>query len=214
MGELIKAINNLHHRDFWDFVVIFSSLLSTLFIFLTYFLAKKINNKIDKPIIEKQLSKVYELIEVLQKTSISIVKIEINGNLRAPLTEDSEIKFFDLVKKQSTESTKTALIIDRTYYEQLKFIKYSNDPFIPRKIAQMLEYFDFEFDTAFEEYNSEYYFIGNYKQFILQEIIAPEKVYFIPSHVKNYEEFISSIIKVNSEIIKWINKPQVDLNLK
>jgi len=214
MEELIKAINNLNHRDFWDFVVIFSSLMLTLFVFLTYFLARKINNKIDKPVIEKQLSKVYELIEVLQDTSISITKIKINGNVTTQLKEGLKIKFFDFVKNPITESTKTALIIEKTYYERFEFLKYSNDPFIPKKIAQLLEKFDFNFDTIFENNNEEYYLIGTYKTFVMNELNKSRDIYFIPSQINNYEDFVDYIKKINSEIINWIKNQQVDLNLK
>jgi hypothetical protein len=208
--ELIKAINNLSKKDFWDYIVIIGSLTSTVLLFLTYFLASNINRKIDKPIMEKQLAKVYELIEILQNTTICVSSIKIENNLTT-LGKDSKIKFFEFEKFHALDSAKKELLIQKSNYEKLEFLKYNNDPFVPKNIAQIIDKFEVKFNTKFEEKNKDFIIIGSSDMFVMKNITDTDC--FISSSF-TFEDFVYNIKEINREIINWIKSPKVELNLR
>ena len=72
----IIIYNFIHNKDCWDYTSIIGtlicSLLSACFLILTYLLARKINERLDKHILEKQFNTVYKLNEELQNTDIRV----------------------------------------------------------------------------------------------------------------------------------------------
>lgn len=142
MEDIVKSINELNRKDIWDFLSIVSLFISALFLILTYFLARRINKKIDKPIREKQLNTVYELIEVLQTTIFKFSIIGINCVIKG---NPIEIKFFKIKTTKFGKSLlNNEIVINKDDYTKLKFIKYKDNPFLPPKIANLLGKIDFD----------------------------------------------------------------------
>ncbi len=154
---------------------------------------------------------VYELIEVLQITSIEFFRIRIDGNLKTP--EPFEIKFFKGEdKKLGSSDLANNLIIQKSYYDKLKFIKYKDDPFVPEKIAKLLGYFEVTFKNKFQNNMTDYYVIGSWSEHLV--LAEQDDYYQVSGSLQSCQDYLDKILETKKEIKKWLNKPRPNLNLK
>jgi hypothetical protein len=209
MDEIIKVIYALDQRDFWDYVPIIFGVLSSIAMMATFWLANRIYRRIDKPIIEKQLGKVYELIEVLQNTSIEFSLIQLNKTIKS-----FEVKFFNGEKKKvEISDVANNLIIQKSYYDKLEFIKYKDDPFVPEKIAKLLGYFEVTFKNKFQYNMTDYYVIGgSWGEHLVQA--EQDDYYQVSGSLQSCQDYLDKILETKKEIQKWLNKPRPNLNLE
>ena len=210
MEDIVKSINELNRKDIWDSLSIVSLFISALFLILTYFLASRINKKIDKPIREKQLKTVYELIEVLQTT---IFKFSIIKPVKA---YPEEIKFFKIKTNKFDKSLlNNEIVINKDDYTKLKFIKYKDNPFLPPKIANLLDKIDFDLidNKDLRKDDKSYTLIGGSVEICIEHQLG-ENILYKTNGIKTFNEFKNNLISIHDEIAKWIRNPKVKLNLK
>jgi len=216
MKELVQAIQSFHNHDLYDYLLILSSIISVGILFFTYRLALSINKKIDKPIVEKQLNTVYDLITSLQETSIEFIKI--NNNNGTGLSKPIKFKFFKIkLTNFDKEWLKCEIVFNKPKYKNLKFIEFKDNPFLPGSIANRLEMISFDErliekkDLAegetfisiegisnlfpFEGLNAEYYKVS------LNEVVK-------------FNEYVLNLLELQKSIIKWLDNPRKELNLK
>ena len=212
MEDIVKALNELNRKDIWDILPIISSLISALFLILTYCLARNINKKIDKPIREKQLNTVYELIEVLQTTIFQFSRINCKILQGYPL----EINFFQIKTNKFDKSLlHNEIVINKNFYTTLEFIKHKNNSFLAPQIACLLDKIDFELidNHGSIDDGKDYTLIGDSVEILLSRNIGQNIIYKTHGLI-SFNEYKNNLISIHEEIYKWINKPKVKLNLK
>jgi hypothetical protein len=216
-------------KDYWDYLSILGtlicSILSVAILILTYRLASKINKRLDKPILEKQLNTVYNLMEELQNTNLKI-QLDINGESHNIL----RLNFFQIKSKQEEyeEYKEYNIIIDKEMYEKLSFINMKDNPFLPNKIAVIIEKLELNFNKEniilLKDLGDKYVYLSKDEALndssvpllaVKHYINSDHEVYkYSNNDIHNLNEFVNILIAIDREIKDWIENPFVNLNLK
>lgn len=220
----------IQDKDCWDYLTIIGSLVSVIILSCTFLLAWNINKKINKPILEKQLNTVYELIEKLQNTKITADIYSENGLLVSKESKLFHLNFFQIISYDLEAKYKEYnIIINRENYEKLSFINYKNNPFIPKDIADILEKIQINLNKESkidinnkvdftEVINKNNVFIGDIKKdYTVKKLADPEIFKYSNKYIHNLNDFINILKEIHDKIRKWIktpSNPAKSLNLK
>ncbi|MBN2350352.1 MAG: hypothetical protein JXJ22_16050 [Bacteroidales bacterium] len=215
MEELVKVLGELSSPNWTDFIEIIISVGALIISSIALWFAIIINKKIDRPIIEKQLSTLYNLIECLQNTNLDIGEM-IEGSKSKGYVQSTENSFYNFINLLNDLDNKKhfPLLTTKSYFENLDFIRYYNNPFIPKTIAELLGNFVLDFNKLqplSDSNNKGYIIIGKDKMF------SPDaSPYYIleNEHIKSFGELLRIFKNIDFEINKWIKKPKPMLNLR
>lgn len=220
--SIIEAIEQLKCKDCFDYLEMIFSASIAIFIGLTYFLAKKIDKTLKKPLQEKLFLEVTKLVNILQNTNF-FVETENDIQTKTPRLEEIEISFFELVKfsteKYKLFKDKPIIINNKIFSKYDDLLNYANNPFLPKSIAQHLSKLIITDQNSFSLDNNEltkFIFLGEKHQLV--RIIAPptytELIRPKDNAYSSFEKFHSICNDLNKSILEWLKNPNDKLNLK
>jgi len=140
LHEILSAIQNANSKDWFDYLTAIVSLIVSI---VAITIGIRINQKfsLKNQMLQRQLETVYKLIETLQNQRFTIAvreSPEVTGLL-------CDTSFFEIISLGPERETlfKALSIKDPFYYtwsgyDTLEFIKFSKNPYIPRKIAEII----------------------------------------------------------------------------
>lgn len=224
--ELIKAIQDLKPtKDWWDYA---ASGIVTLTSVLTLIVALKLFKRFSfrRQILQKQLDTVFQLITVLQNWTIYI------GAKGLKKEDDTtsfqygfRVKFFDFRFDKTDPNFKDLFFKEKLLFtydweEQNPLKGWDNNPFLPSKIAEKLEWFKITFpypayETDFKKVV--YIDLDQFDKSVHRQERKRTNYIYNPDDYccKNFETFHKICNDLINEIENWLDKYQAnDLNMK
>jgi hypothetical protein len=179
-----------------------TSIISTIASLFTFIIALSLFNRygIEAPLIEKHTSNVFLLLEQLKKTQFSIVGQKFSFWIKM----SDPFKYASNIKDYYSEK----LIFSEDYYYGLESLfEISNNPFIPKSIADTIDKFQF-FVMLYDinEINCKEYAQVSVVKFKKSE--NPKFGRFNASDL-TLLEFLTMIDEVKSAITKWLQSNSV-----
>jgi|GEM_PF-5429874 hypothetical protein len=216
MDELVRAIESLKHNVFFDVMALVVSGSTLVISFITLMYSRTIIKKIDRPIVERQLNKLSELIDCLRKTTLSFALV-INKPRIIDLTPEVEINFFSVPSYDfPADWLDNEVIFRTTEYVKWKFLEFKNEAFIPSSIGKSIASFTINLNTRSlysPEDNTKVIVLGGFSP--LFPISGFNNEYIRPQENERVilKDFISRVENLRESIELWLEKPEIQLNL-